>query len=30
VDRADKVEAGIVLRRQRDRHFTLAEVSFSF
>jgi hypothetical protein len=30
VDRADKVEAGIALRRQRDDDFTLAELAIGF
>jgi hypothetical protein len=30
MDRADEVETGVVLRRQLDRYFALAEFGFSF
>jgi hypothetical protein len=30
VDRADEVEAGIALRRQRHGHLTLTELGFGF
>jgi hypothetical protein len=30
MDRADEIETGIGLWRQRDRHFALTEFGFSF